>query len=210
MKRAAFCVWPIAAVLGGCTSNPDQSVYVMPAAEGAMGEPQAVSGGLALKLRPVILPDYLDTTDLLTRTGPYKIVASRTGRWGERLSQGVTRTLAADLVHRLQAHVVESGSTQPPSMQIRVTVDAFDVTADTSVLAANWTIVWQGDNRPPVIRNATFTTSIAQPGGDLAVVAAMAECVSELSDGIAATARADAPDHRRLALSQVRKSATAE
>jgi uncharacterized lipoprotein YmbA len=194
MRRAAFAVLPIAAMLAGCASNPDQSVYVMPAADSVKAGLQTAAGGLALKVRPVILPDYLDTTDLVTRTGDYKIEASRTGRWGERLSEGVTRSLAADLDNRLQAHVVTDAPTQPPSVQIEVTVSAFDVTAAASVLVASWTVSWQGDSRPPLTGNGTFTTSVAQPGGDLAVIAAMAEAVAELSDSIAATARADAPD----------------
>jgi uncharacterized lipoprotein YmbA len=186
-----FCVLPIAAMLAGCASNPDQSIYVMPAADSAKDGPQAASGGLGLKLRPVILPDYLDTTDLVTRTGEFKIEASRTGRWGERLSEGVTRTLAADLAKRLQAHVVTVGPTEPPPLQIEVRVNAFDVTKAASVLAASWTAVRQGGGSLPVTGHGTFSTSIAQPGGDLAVVTAMAETVAELSDGIAATARAE-------------------
>jgi uncharacterized lipoprotein YmbA len=115
--------------------------------------------------------------------------------------------LAADLGRRLQANVVESGPTQPPSVQITVAVNTFDVTTATSVLAASWTISWQGDDRPPTTRHGIFSTSVVAPGGDLAVVAAMADAVSELSDSIAATAGADASGHGRLALSDVRNPA---
>jgi hypothetical protein len=79
-------------------------------------------------------------------------------------------------------------------MQIEVTVSAFDVTAATSVLTASWTVGRPGDGRPPVTREGTFTTGIAPPGDDLAVVAAMAQTVAELSDGIAATTLADVAD----------------
>ncbi len=199
MKLPPWCVLPMLAMLAGCASNPDQTVYAMPAATSPQAGLPVAPGTLALKLRPVILPDYLDTTDLVTRTGQYKIEASRTGRWGERLSKGVTRSLAADLGTRLHAYVVPDGPTEPPSVQIEVTVSAFDVTPAASVLAASWTVMWQGDRRAPVTRNGTFTTSVAQPGGDLAVVAAMAETVAKLSDGIAATARVDAVDNGRLA-----------
>jgi uncharacterized lipoprotein YmbA len=194
MKHAPWCVLATAALLVGCASNPEQAVFVMPAPTGfGAGQLQAPSS-LALELRPVILPDYLDTTDLVTRTGQYDIAASRTGRWGERLSLGVTRSLADDLCHRLRAYVVSDG----PAVQIEVTVSAFDVTAATSVLAASWTVVWPGGGRLPVIGHGKFTSSVGQPGGDLAVVAAMAETVAELSDGIAATTLADEAGGLRL------------
>lgn len=191
MMHAPWCVLPVVAMLAGCTSNPDQSIYVMATTTSISNAPRATPGNVAVKLRPVILPDYLDTTDLVTRIGQHGIVASRTARWGERLSKGVTRSLAADLGYRLQANVITDGSGETPSVQIEVTVGAFDVTSASSVLTATWTVVRQGDSRPTVIRQGKFTTSVAQPGGDLAVVAAMAETVDELSNGIAATALAD-------------------
>jgi uncharacterized lipoprotein YmbA len=187
MKHAPWCILPIAAVLAGCASNPDQSIYVMPTPTSINPGLRAAAGGLALKLRPVILPDYLDTTDLVTRTGQHDIAASRTGRWGERLSKGVTRSMAADLCHRLHAYVVSDG----PAVQIEVIISAFDVTRATSELAASWTVVWPGTGRLPVIGHGQFTSSIPQPGGDLAVVGAMAETVAELSAAIATTAQAD-------------------
>jgi len=183
MKRAPWRILPIAAMLAACASNPDQSIYVLSPPVSVNGGLPAAPGRMALKLRPVILPDYLDTTDLVMRTGEYGIEASRTGRWGERLSIGVTQALAANLGHRLQADIAAGG----PAVQIAVTVSAFDVTATASVLAASWTIIWPGDARPPVTRHGTFSASVARPGGDLAVVAAMAETVAELSDVIAAS-----------------------
>jgi uncharacterized lipoprotein YmbA len=190
MKYTSWCVLPIAALLAACASNPDRSVYVMPAPTSVKTGVPAAPGTLTLKLRPVILPDYLDTTDLVTRTGQYGIAVSQTGRWGERLSRGVTRALADDLGRRLPGMIITDGPAQMPSAQIQVTVSAFDVTTVTSVLVASWTITGQGDDHAPVMHNGTFTVSVAPPGGDLAVVAAMAETVDELSDEIAATMRA--------------------
>lgn len=190
MKYTSWCAVPIAVMLACCTSNPDQSIYVMSAPTGADAALRMAPGNPTLELRPVILPDYLDTTDLVIRTGQHGIEASRTGRWGERLSKGVTRSLAADLGQRLHRDVVTDAPSTTPSVQIEVTISAFDVTGATSVLAASWSIGWQGKNWPPVTSQGNFNTSIAQPGGDQAVVAAMAETVGKLSDGIAATTRA--------------------
>jgi uncharacterized lipoprotein YmbA len=191
MKRLPWLALGLASLLPGCTSNPDQSVYVMPAPTSLNAASPVASGSLVVKLRPVILPDYLDTTDLVTRTGLHGVEASRTGRWAERLSKGVTRSLAADLGDRLHATIVTDGPIEAPTVEIEVTVNAFDVTQATSVLAASWTIIGDGDDHKPISRHGAFTTSIAPSGGDLAVVAAMTDTVAQLSDAIAATARAD-------------------
>jgi len=125
----------------------------------------------------------------MTRTGRYGVQASRTGRWGERLSKGVTSTLAADLGQRLRPGIVVDGPVETASVQIDVTVSAFDVTETASVLAASWTVTWPGAGHSPMVRQGMFATGIARPGGDLAAVAAMAATVGKLSDGIAATIR---------------------
>jgi uncharacterized lipoprotein YmbA len=183
MRCTLSCLLPIITLLAGCVSNPDQSIFVMPAPISVNAGPSAAPGGLALIVRQVVLPDYLDTTDLVTRSGLHGIEASRTGRWGERLSKGMTRSLAADLADRLHATLVAEG----PAVQIEVAVSAFDVTTGASVLEAGWTVVWQGDGRVPVTGHGTFIASVAQPADDLAVVAAMTKSVAELSEGIEAT-----------------------
>jgi uncharacterized lipoprotein YmbA len=198
MKRAAVFVLTMASTLASCTSNPEQAIYVMPAATSLNAGVRMAQGTPTLQLLPVVLPDYLDTTDLIMRTGQFGIQASRTGRWGERLSKGVTRSLAADLGHCLQASIVSDETAASTSARIEVTINAFDVTTATSVLAASWTVAWQGDARPPASHHGRFSTSVAPPGGDLAVVAAMAETVAALSDGIAATTHADAGDDLRF------------
>ena len=38
-----------------------------------------------VELKPVSLPDYLNSTDILLRDGQNELTASPTGRWGERL-----------------------------------------------------------------------------------------------------------------------------
>jgi uncharacterized lipoprotein YmbA len=184
MTYVPWWIVPSLAMLAGCAANPEQSVYVMSQPTSLPAGLPIAAGRLALTVRPVILPDYLDTTDLLTRSGQHGIEASRTGRWGERLSKGVTRSLAADLAHRLHADIVADG----PAIEIQVRISAFDVTSTCSVLAAGWRIVWPGKGRAPVSQHGVFSVRVAQPGGDLAMVTAMTETIKQLSDAIVAPA----------------------
>ena len=78
-----------------------------------------------LQLRRVLVPDYLDTTDILLRVGQHELQASHTGRWGERLSVGITHALRADLADRLPKDTVLLGpSADRSARQILVTVDS--------------------------------------------------------------------------------------
>ena len=81
-----------------------------------------------LQLQRVLVPDYLDTTDILLRVGTHELHESTSGRWGERLSLGITRALRADLVGQLTldvASALEPGANL--ARQILVNVDVFDV-----------------------------------------------------------------------------------
>jgi uncharacterized protein len=91
----------------------------------------------------VLITDYLDTTDILLRVGAHEIHESATGRFGERLSLGVTHALRSDLASRLPLYtIVLAQSAERPARQILFNVDAFDVRpTGRCVLVADWTIL---------------------------------------------------------------------
>lgn len=182
-------------LLAGCASNPPQRLFVLsPPAEPARNVPSTATTP-SLHLRPVSVPDYLDTTDILLRRGPNEVVPSATGRWGERLSDGITQALAAALVARLPRDPVTLDA--PPTSsarQILVTVEAFDVQPDGGcVLAAHWTMIEGNLERRG---RATLVTAALEPSrmvGDAMIVAAMAATVSQLADRIVAMSDATRP-----------------
>jgi uncharacterized lipoprotein YmbA len=65
-----------------------------------------------VEVKPVLVPDYLNVSDILVRRGENALAPSPTGRWGERLSVGATRALAMGLVRRLPGLVVTSPLTK--------------------------------------------------------------------------------------------------
>ncbi len=88
------------AVPPGCGAPPPQ-VYVLgnavadaPATASQMNTP-------TVEVRPARVPDYLDTTDIVTRGAGGLIVPSQSGRWGERFSIGLTRAVGAALTKKL-------------------------------------------------------------------------------------------------------------
>jgi uncharacterized lipoprotein YmbA len=182
---AVWVLWLLNAL--ACSSGPLVRSYVLTAA----AAPTAQSSGTSvpapgrLQVRRVLVPDYLDTTDITLRSGPHEVKASTTGRWGERLSEGLTDALAADLAARLPPDSVIG--------QVLVTVEALDLWPDgRCVLAARWRIV-DADNAAQVVSGSeTFATPGAAArvaSDDASRVAAVAQTVGRLADSIAASAR---------------------
>lgn len=191
--QSAVLMAALLAGIVGCASLPPRKIYVLENANEAALEAYAVNAAPVLRLERVLVPDYLDTTDILTRTGGHDLHSSRTGQWGERLSLGITHALRADLAVRLPSQIVTgSQSTDKGVHQILVNVDTFNVWADGHcVLTANWSLLEKDGRDAELTEHGAFKTPASSGGtaSDATVVAAMADAVSQLADGIASTVK---------------------
>jgi len=191
VRAAPFAVL-VAAIfaMAACSlSGPPPTEYVlgtMPAATPAI-LPQ--TGLQVIEVKRVQLPDYLDTTDILERKGN-ELIPRATGRWGERLSVGMTRALTASLAARLPRMVVTA--TPPlerPARQVLVEVAAFEPREDHQVvLVARWTVA---DNREVLVAEQVSLVEAIAGTDDSAVVTAMSRALDELAGRLAAAIRSD-------------------
>jgi uncharacterized lipoprotein YmbA len=185
--------------LVGCDSAPPRRIFVL--SEPALSASDAVVevGGSAIEVRPVSVPDYLDSTDILVREGQNELKPLSSGAWGERLSIGLTRAMGAALKQRLPGNrVMLTPMPGQPTRQVLIDVEGFDVYPDgRCALTAQWTVL--GKNRQPAgaSRRGTFNAPASRsrdPATDAAaIVAAMTRAVDQLADSVAATVKA-APD----------------
>jgi uncharacterized protein len=189
-----MCVRPLAlaalfSLAAGCLSHGEyRHIYSLDGAVDAATQAGASAEGPVIHLQRVLIPDYLDTNDILLRVGAHEIHESATGRFGERLSLGVTHALRSDLASRLpQDTIVLAQPTDSPARQILVNVDAFDVwPTGRCVLVADWTILDTDRRKLLYADRGTFTTAPAGVDpGDGAIVTAMAGAVRQLADRIA-------------------------
>jgi uncharacterized lipoprotein YmbA len=156
--------------------------------------PNTMTPKQRLEVRRILVPDYLDGTDILMRSGSDEVKASATGRWGERLSVGVTRALRADLAARLpQYSIVQDGSSNP-QRQLRITIDALDLWPNgRCVLAANWSFVDQDSTVPVTSGSGTFDSLNAGATAtvtDASLVESVARTLGKLADSIVGDAEA--------------------
>jgi hypothetical protein len=187
----------VTSVVAGCLSGRAQQIYVLGDAVDTSMDDKAALGPTDLQLERVLVPDYLDTTDILSRAGEHELHASSSGRWGERLSLGIMHALWTDLAVRLpQVGVTLARPAEKSARRILVNVDAFDVWPNGHcVLAANWTII--GADRTAVLAagRGTFIVPPDRSGkpSDGAVVSGMAEALRQLAENIALAAKALPP-----------------
>ena len=195
LRPLALVAW--ISVATGCLSHHEyRHIYTLDGAVDVRTQAGAVTERPVMQLQRVLIPDYLDTPDILLRVGAHEIHESATGRFGERLSLGITHALRSDLASRLPLYtIVLAQSAERPVRQILVNVDAFEVSpTGRCVLVADWTIL--DADRKALLSADRGTLTAAAAGvnpGDGAIVTAMADAVRQLADRIASSAEALPP-----------------
>ncbi|WP_424140804.1 PqiC family protein [Roseomonas chloroacetimidivorans] len=184
--------------LAACGSaGPPPVTYVLGPPEAGTEGSESLTGRPVVEVKPVLLPDYLDVTDILVRRAANMVASSATGRWGERLSVGVTRALALGLTRRLPDIIVTTTEpTERPARQLLAEVETFEPRADGSVvLVARWRVLDGGGRETLAGERVSLKESMAEPG-DAAIVAAMTQAVENLADRVAAGVRRAMPAPR--------------
>lgn len=180
-----FSLAVVAANLSACAGPPPQE-YVLATPATADSTLMVRAALPVVHVERVVLPDYLDTRDIVIRRNR-EVVVSETGRWAERLSLGATRFLAACLAARLNGVAVTSTPPiDPPVLRVIVDVLSFDVIQDGPVvLAAHWTITDGTGQTSLATAHVTLRESVAGTR-DGAVVAAMSLAFEKLANRISA------------------------
>ena len=180
-------------VVAGCAGSPPAQIYVLGYPEDPARAMIEQADRPVIRLIPVSIPDYLDTRDILIRSGQNQVTASPTGRWAERLSVGMTHALAAALSTRLpDAEIVYNQSVVPPARQILVDVEALEITPDRKcLLTASWTLA-SGDGDQVLRREHDNFVQQATDTSDAAIAVAISRTIDQLADKIASRAQSSA------------------
>jgi uncharacterized lipoprotein YmbA len=95
MRLRLLALVALISTAAGCLSHREyRHIYSLDSAHDASMQVGAVAERPVMQLQRVLIPDYLDTTDILLRVGAHEIHESAAGRFGERLSLGVTHPCA--------------------------------------------------------------------------------------------------------------------
>jgi uncharacterized protein len=140
--RVAMVV--LGALLMTACASPPLSLYTLTPSDAPVATVSLSDRTPVIEIRRVVIPDYLDTQDILVRSGNI-LQRSPHGRWASRLSIEVTRYLTGLLAaRRPNALITDQLPAATPNDRIFITISNLDVTsAGLATLEADWTIVPQ-------------------------------------------------------------------
>lgn len=132
-----------------------------------------------ISVRRVTVPDYLDSFDVLRRTGPYSLTRDPDRQWAERPSAGIQRLIETAL--RRSYIVLDQGA----DLDLQVNIQAFELpTQGLARLEGSWTLIDRADMQ--VRQSGQEAIKEAAPGGDITatLTALVAEFARRIDDAI--------------------------
>jgi uncharacterized protein len=173
--------------LAACgTSGPPPVTYVLGPPVAGTESVEPLTRKPVIEVKPVLVPDYLDVSDIFVRRARNALIASSAGRWGERLSVGVTRAMTLGLTRRMPGFVVTSiQPAERPARQVLTEVESFESRADGSVvLVARWRVL-DGAGRNTLSGERVSLVVPSTGTDDAAIVAAMSGAIENLTERVA-------------------------
>jgi hypothetical protein len=177
--------------IGGCGSTPPSRFYTLNSLADLDTRQQStsVAPGIAVGIRPVEIPDYLDRTQIVTRDGLNELKIAEFERWSGSLRENINMILAENISILLASDRILSYPWDPAvkiDYWITVNVIRLDsVPGDHVSLKARWTISGSKENKETVVRISDLREKISENSYE-AMVAAMSLTFERLSHEIAA------------------------
>ncbi|MCI2007529.1 MAG: PqiC family protein [Acetobacter peroxydans] len=173
--------------LAGC-AGPPLRLYTlgMPSDQPARqsSQPRLSSRAATVAVSNVVIPDYLDSQDMVVRRGE-EIVRSPRSRWATRLSIGITDLIANEMASFHPSMLITDQPLADAAMlRVQVDISRFDVDMNgQATLDAHWAIL-PADPHKPLIRNRTHLTMSGPVATDADVAALMRKMVILLADKV--------------------------
>lgn len=188
-RKLFFGTYLLAWVLAGClgASRPVDFYTLTPLPRPAAG-PDATPGTI-IALYPVVIPEYIDRPQIVTRTDDNQIALSEFNRWGGTLKHELTNVLVQNLnvlLAERRANVMLDTLTFDPNFLVTVTVNRFDGQLGNTVwLNAAWSIRDLKAKKMLAVKTSVIQEKAAAQDY-AALVAAESRAIAALSREIAA------------------------
>jgi uncharacterized lipoprotein YmbA len=210
MMRADRITWLLLTAVGltlaGCMSVADPTkYYVLSTTASREPTPVAATSGVTVGVGPVLIPGYLDRTQIVTRDAGDEVDVAKYERWAEPLESGIAQVLANDLgayigSERIAAFPWRGGVARVLDYQVIVVVIRFEGwPGRQATLDARWRLLGK-DGKELALKRSTINETVAEPGYQ-PLVQGMSRLLSTLASEIASEIRSR-PDARAAGSSQ--------
>jgi hypothetical protein len=188
-RKLFFGTYLLAWVLAGClgASRPVDFYTLTPLPRPAAGP--EVTPGTIIAFYPVLIPEYIDRPQIVTRTDDNQIALSEFNRWGGTLKHELTNVLVQNLnvlLAERRANVMLDTLTFDPNFLVTVAVNRFDGQLGNTVwLNAAWSIRDLKAKKMLAVKTSVIQEKAAAQDY-AALVAAESRAIAALSREIAA------------------------
>ncbi len=184
-------------LLNGCGTTPPSKFYTLEAMNASETTQIAPDkrNSLHIGIGPVQFAEYLDRSQIVTRTNGTEVNLAETHRWAEPLHNNFSRILAENLsilmdTDKFSLHPSRNWS--EIDYQVVVNVWQFDASKQGEVtLVANWSIRGKGGSKLLTMRKSVFSTNAETTTSYTDIVRALSKTVEVLSSEIAGVIRTE-------------------
>ncbi len=179
----------IALAIAGCGSSPSAKFYILNTVDRNVSVSAAPmqDHSVAVKVGPVSIPDTLDHSQIVTRSGQNMLILNEFNRWGGDYQSNIQRILGENISILLptdQVILSSEVSLVSADFQVVINVREFDGQLGGIVtLNADWTVTHKGKEKTVMAKKSILQENT--DGSDYqAYVAAQSRLLAKLSQEI--------------------------
>ncbi len=189
-RSAVLALLTTLVAVGACSRTEPSNFYTLSSLRtSSAAKPASESGALAVGVGPITLPQYLDRSQIVTRSSPNRMGLAEFNKWAEPMSDIFARVMTENLSILIGSQNVVSLPRRrlvPLDYQVEIDVSQFDTEeSGRTVLAARWSLFGKDGDKPLLTRNSVITDNAANAQNYESVVASMSRTVEALSREIA-------------------------
>jgi len=185
MRRVA--VLPLFLLLSGCFKTSPPLVFHALAPLVQEEKPPASPAPFALEMMPVLLPELLQRSQIVTRNGSNTLAILETHRWGNTLGKDMQRVVAENLCTLLGGPVVNYPFGERVKAKFRVTLDVHRCDGQPGgnlQFHCTWMVTRWEDGQAVLVRDAIFQEAVVGRDPEI-LVAAHSRVLAALSREVA-------------------------
>ena len=179
----------IVLAIAGCGSSPSVKFYILNTIDRNVSVSAAAikDHSIAVKVGPVSIPDTLDHSQIVSRSGENMLIMDEFNRWGGDFQSDIQRIIGENISILLptdQVVLSSEVSLVPIDFQVLINVREFDGKLGSIVtLNADWTVTHKGKEKTVMAKKSVFQENT--DGVDYqAYVAAQSRLLAKLSQEI--------------------------
>lgn len=177
-------------VMSGCGTTPPSSFYMLePMATREASTATDRRDDVHIGIGPVEFAEYLERTQIVTRTDSAEVRLADTHRWAEPLNKNFGRVLAQNLsilMNTDKTSLHPSRNWSEIDFQVLVNVWQFDASKEGEVtLVANWSIRVKGGTELLSMKKSTYSANVGVTATYSDIAQALSKTIELLSREIA-------------------------